>query len=196
MHPLDELLKWLPEMDFAVLENHFAIHGRDYVMVIEDCLSSNRGQHEIIFTHYVRADYETRVRDEVWPKSWSDEFTDYERWTTAKEPDGYVWGTNWSLADPGISAVRDSVQAAEWSRRLGKQMFETTLGTNRFLLRLIFHSIRSRKINDRTKRLLKSLIPSDGKSESDALPNIKNCGDLHSSLLFCAQMNYRAVFRV
>jgi hypothetical protein len=159
VHPLDELLKWLPEVDFAVIEHRFASHGRDYVMIIEDCLSSNRGQHEIIFTHCVRADYDTRVRDDVWPKSWSDEFTDYERWTAAKEPDGYVWGTKWSLAYPGIRAVRDSAQAAEWCKRLGTQMFEATLETDRFFLRMIFHSVRSRKINDRTETITQVIHP-------------------------------------
>lgn len=146
-------------MDFAVLEHRFASHGRDYIVLIEDCLSANHGQHEIAFTHCVRVDYVTRVRDEVWPKSWSDEFTDYERWTSAKEPDGYVWGTNWSLAYPGIRANRDSAQAAEWSNRLGKQMFETTLGTDRFFLRLIFHSIRSRKISDKSETISRAVIP-------------------------------------
>jgi hypothetical protein len=150
MHPLDELLKWLPEMDFAVLTHHFAIHGRDYVVLIEDCLSSNPGQHEIVFTHCVRVDYETRVGDDVWPRSWTDEFIDYRLWTGAKEPAGYVWGTNWSNAYPGFRAVTDSVDAAAWSRRLGKPMFETTLETDRFLLRLVFHSLHSRKLNDRT----------------------------------------------
>jgi hypothetical protein len=61
-----------------------------------------------------------------------------------REPESYVWGTNWSLADPGFQAVPDSARAAGWSRRLGKQTFETTLGTDRFLLRLVYHSIRSR----------------------------------------------------
>lgn len=150
MNPLDDLFKWLPEMDFAVLGHRFARHGRDYLVVVEDCLGSNPGQHEIVFTHCVRADCETRVRDEVWPRSWSDDFTDYERWTSAKEPDGYVWGTNWADAYPGLRAVPDSVQAAEWSERLGKHMFEATLETDRFFLRLIFHSLRSRKISERT----------------------------------------------
>ena len=162
MHPLDELLKWLPEVDFAVLEHRFASHSRDYIVLIEDCLSSNQGQHEIAFTHCVRADCETRVMDQVWPKSWSDEFTDYEKWTGAKEPDGYVWGTNWSLAYPGIRAIRDSAQAAEWSARLGKQMFETTLETDRFPLRLIFHSIRSRKVSEKSEtisRVITTLKP-------------------------------------
>jgi hypothetical protein len=156
VHPLDELLKWLPEVDFAILEHRFAIHGRDYVVFIEDF---NQGRHEIEFSHCVRADCETRVRDDVWPKSWSDEFTDYERWTSAKEPEGYVWGTNWSLAYPGIRAVRDSATAAEWSRRLGKEMFEATLETDRFFLRLIFHSIRSRKISDKSGTISQVIHP-------------------------------------
>lgn len=149
MNPLDELFKWLPEVDFAVLEHRFAKHGRDYIVVVEDCLGANPGQHEIVFTHCVEADCQTRVGDDVWAKSWTDEFTDYKRWTSAKEPDGYVWGTNWSLAYPGFQAVSGSTQAAEWTRRLGKQMYEITLGTDRFFLRLVFHSICSRKASER-----------------------------------------------
>ena len=52
MHPLDDLLKWLPDVDFAVLEHRFASHGRDYVLFIE---ALNQGQHEIAFSHCVRA---------------------------------------------------------------------------------------------------------------------------------------------
>jgi hypothetical protein len=152
-NPIDELLTWLPAVDFAVLEHRFANHGRDYILLVEDCLGSNPGQHEIVFTHCVKAEYETRVRDEVWQKSWSEEFTVYGRWTGAGEPDGYVWGTNWSLAYPGLLAVPDSAEAANWSKRLGKQMFETTLATDRFFLRLIFHSVRSRKTSDEYKTI-------------------------------------------
>jgi hypothetical protein len=150
VHPVDQLLEWFPEMDFAVLQHHFARHGRDYVVLIEDCLSSNPGQHELVFTHCVHADCETRVRDDVWPKSWSDEFLDYQRWVDAKEPAGYLWGTNWSDGYPGIRAVHESDQAAAWTKRLCKEMFETTLETDRFLLRLIFHSLHTRKISDKT----------------------------------------------
>ena len=35
VHPLDELLKWLPEVDFAVLEHRFAVHGRDYIVLVK-----------------------------------------------------------------------------------------------------------------------------------------------------------------
>jgi hypothetical protein len=159
MNPLDELFKWLPAVDFAVLEHRFAMHGRDYIVFIEDCLGSDKGQHEIAFTHCVEAIYETLVGDGVWTKSWSDEFIDYEQWITAKQPDGYVWGTNWSLAYPGLRAVPDSAQAANWSRRLGKEMFEATLATDRFSLRLIFHSLRWRKISDKSETVSKVVIP-------------------------------------
>ena len=159
MHPLDELLQWLPDVDFAVLDHRFAEHGRDYVLLIEDCIGSNKGQHKVVFTHCVRADCETRVADNVWPESWNDEFTDYKKWVSAGEPEGYVWGTNWSNAYPGIRAIRDSAIAAEWSMRLARPMFETTLETDRFFLRLVFHSIRSRKINDRIDTISKVNIP-------------------------------------
>jgi len=42
----------------------------------------------------VRADLQTRMPDEIWGKSWTDEFIDFEQWTEVNEPDGYVWGTN------------------------------------------------------------------------------------------------------
>jgi hypothetical protein len=159
MHPLDELLQWLPESDFGVLGHRFANHGRDYMLFIEDCLTPNKGRHEIVFTHCVSADYETRVADKVWPNSWDDVFTDYGKWSDAKEPEGYVWGTNWSLAYPGTQPILDSTQAAEWTRRLGKPMFEATLETDQFFLRLIFHSIRSRKIDDRFDLVSQVVIP-------------------------------------
>jgi hypothetical protein len=133
----------LPKEDFAVLRHGFISHGRDYVILIEDCLGSDPGQHEIVFTHCVEADCENCVSAEAWVQSWSDEFTDYKRWTTEGERDGYVWGTNWSLAYPGLPATPDSALADEWSRRLSREMFEITLTTDRFFLQIIHHSIRS-----------------------------------------------------
>ena len=62
MHPLDELLKWLPAIDFAVFQHGFASHGRDYMIFIGDCLGADKGEHEITFTHCVRADYEIVAR--------------------------------------------------------------------------------------------------------------------------------------
>ena len=158
MHPFDEILKWLPQLDFAVLAHGWAKHGRDYLIVIEDCLGGNPGQHELTLTHCVRLDYETRVCDEVFQISWGDELTDYKKWQGAGEPDGYVWGTDWSDAYPGLEVVRDSRIAQEWTGRLKREMHEVTLETNQFFMRIIFHSVRSRKLNDSTATISKVII--------------------------------------
>jgi len=67
--------------------------------------------------------------------------------------------SNWSFAYPGIRAIRDSSQAFEWTGRLGKQMFEATLEADRFFLRLVFHSIRSRKISDKSGTISQAIHP-------------------------------------
>ena len=159
MHPLDGLFEWLPELDFAVLYHGWAQHGRDYLLVIQDVIGADPGTHEIRFTHVVRCDYETRVADDVWIRSWTDEFTDYQQWLAAGEPDGYVWGTNWSNAYPGLTGYGRSRVAAKWSKSLGKQMFEASLETDRFHLTLIFHSLRWRKLSDDTATISQVHIP-------------------------------------
>jgi hypothetical protein len=76
--PAKENFEWLPELDFAVLAHGFTPHGRDYIFIIEEGLGINPGQHELIFTHCVCLNYETRVRDDVWPTSWQDDFLEYK----------------------------------------------------------------------------------------------------------------------
>lgn len=159
MHPVDELLQWLSDLDFAVLVHGLAEHGRDYVFVVQDMLGGDPGTHELTFTHCVKADYETRVLDHVWPESWAEEFTDYATWKAAGEPDGYVWGTNWSNAYPGLAAVPESADAALWNARLGRPMHEMTLETDRFFLRLVFHSIRTRRLSDDIETISQVHIP-------------------------------------
>lgn len=161
LHPLRSLWTWLSEMDFAVLGHGFTPDGRDYYLHVQDCLGSDPGEHLLQFTHVVRADLETRVCDDVWKRSWDDVFLSYEGWLSAGEPDGYVWGTNWSNAYPGISAVEDSDLAKEWSARLNKPFFEAILETDGFWLRLIFHSISSRKTSDDTKVISSVTMPVD-----------------------------------
>ena len=68
-------------------------------------------------------------------------------------------GTNWSLAYPGIRATPDSVPAAEWSTRLDMQMFEISLETDRFFLRLVFHSMRSRKVAEKSETIRSVITP-------------------------------------
>jgi hypothetical protein len=159
MHPADRLLEWLPECDFGVLHHAFADHGRDYLMVVQIGGVRAPGTYEVRFTHCVALTGETRVRDEVWPASWSEEFTDYHCWEAAGEPNAYVWGTKWSLAYPGLTVVRDSATATSWSRRLGQDMHEITVETDRFWISLVFHDIAWRKLDDRTDPVSRVVIP-------------------------------------
>ena len=159
MHPLKQLFEWFPDRDFAVLDHGFLPHGRDYSIVVESALGKDPGHHRFQFTHVVVAIYTTRVEDDLLRKSWEDTFVDYEEWERAGTPAGYVWGTNWSLADPGMRAVEPSQLATDWSERLQKPMYELKLETDRFSLFLVFHSLRTAKIDDRTDTVAQVIVP-------------------------------------
>lgn len=119
----------------------FAAHGRDYFFRLENSFGPAPGTYQLTFSHVVESSYVSAVSDEVWQKSWSDDFTDYARWESAGEPDGYVFGTNWSLAYPGFEAIDADPSAAAWSERLQQPMFAATVETDRFNISLVFHSI-------------------------------------------------------
>lgn len=148
IHPVSALTTdWLPECDFAVLNHGFATHGRDYQIIIQDSIGSRPGTHRLTFTRVVRADCQTALSAEGWSRSWDDVFLDYE---LSKDMVGYIWGTNWSLAYPGITALIGDDEAEEWTRRVGRPMYATTLETDRFTLRLIFHSVKAEMVTDDT----------------------------------------------
>lgn len=150
----------IPELDFGVLAHGFTPYMRDYRVVIQFGASGEEaGTHECTFTHCVFTSTETRVRDDVWPLSWEDDFINYEAWLAAGEPSGYVWGANWTLAYPGLTYVENSALAAEWTARLGKSMHELTVETDAYFLRLVFHDVRFRQLNRETSPLDKVLIP-------------------------------------
>jgi hypothetical protein len=158
-HPVARLLDWFPDCDFAILEHGFAAHGRDYHLVVEHSGFNEPGRHRLIFTHVVDLGLTTEIRDEVWPRSWSDEFIDYAAWEKAGHPDGYVWGSNWSLAYPGLEAVVPSDVAANWSARVQHPMHEAVVTSERFRLRLVFHDLITEKIDDRTDLVSQVVIP-------------------------------------
>lgn len=146
--PIDRLLEWLPQCDFAVLAHGFAPHGRDYFMQIQDCLGPDPGEHLVEFTHVVFQELTTRVPPSGWLEAWDDVFCDYQRWLDAGQPGGYVWGTNWSNAYPGLNVVTPSPIAEDWGVKLGQSMHEVAVETDRFRLRLVFHDIRHRKLSN------------------------------------------------
>ena len=159
-NPLSELLKGaLSEYDFAILEHGFAPHGRDYRFLIQDSLCNVPGTYELTFTHVVSLKYETRVGENVWSISWADEFTDYAKWKALGESEGYVFGTNWSLAYPGISILPDSPEAQDWSKRLHRPMYSVSVETDRFCISLVFSEARHRELSGETGVVRKVLIP-------------------------------------
>jgi hypothetical protein len=156
-NPLKATMReWLPELDFGVMSHGFARHGRDYVFVLE---VGRAGTYELTLTHVVELNYETRVRDDVWPKSWSDVFTSHAAWAKENEPDGYVWGTNWSLAYPGLYVADEDASAARWAERLGQPMHAMAIETDRFKISLIFHQVRQRKLSDEAPVVGQALVP-------------------------------------
>jgi len=158
-NPLGGLLDGtLSACDFGVMEHGFAPHGRDYRFVIQDSMCGDPGTYELVFRHVVDLKYMTRVGDAAWQTSWSDEFTDYSKWQAAGEPEGYVFGTEWSLAYPGIEIPTSSPEAQSWSERLQRQMYSATIETDRFTISLIFSDVRHRKLSGETGTVRQSVI--------------------------------------
>jgi len=158
-NPLGKLLNGtLSEYDFGVLEHGFFSHGRDYRFVVQDSLCSDPGTYELTFTHVVDLKYETRVSEKSWKISWADEFTDYAKWKASGEPEGYIFGTDWSLAYPGISVSFPSPEAQDWSKRLERPMFSASIETDRFYIPLVFSEVRLRKCSDETDVVRKVII--------------------------------------
>ncbi|HEY1750464.1 MAG TPA: hypothetical protein VGG29_04340 [Caulobacteraceae bacterium] len=154
-NPLKTLLgDWLPEIDFGVMAHGFAPHGRDYVLILQAGAT-----YEVTLTHVVEAHYETRVGDDVWPRSWDDVLTDYAAWEAAGAPDGYVWGSNWSLAYPGVDAPDEDPVAENWATRIGKPMYAASIETDRFKLSVVFHAVRAERLSDDSSVVRRVLNP-------------------------------------
>ena len=122
-------------------------------------MGKDPGRHQVQFTHVAELCYATAVADAVWAKSWGEAFVDYQSWLDAGGPDGYVWGTCWSLAWPGSRVIEPSAKAAAWTARLGHPMYEAEVETDRFRINLVFHSLRSAKVSDETSTVSSVVIP-------------------------------------
>ena len=159
MHPLISLFEWFPDCDFGVMDHGYVDHGRDYSFLVETSMGGDLGRHQLQFTHVTELNYTTAVADDVWTSSWGEEFVDYQAWLQAGEPEGYVWGTCWSMAWPGMSAIEPSERAEAWSNRLGKPMYEAVIYTDRFRISFVFHSLRTRKVSDETSTVSSVIMP-------------------------------------
>jgi hypothetical protein len=125
---------------------------RDYDLAIDVPAAVSGGRSPYIegcyryrFTHCVVANVTTMVSDSIWKRSWDERFIDYSVWQAAGSPDGYVWGVCWAVAYPGLRYVETSLDAQEWTERLGRLMHEVVIETNTYELRLIFHDVDIQK---------------------------------------------------
>lgn len=161
-NPLQALLNdRLPEVDVGVMSHGFAKHGRDYVFILEDCISGNPGTYKLTFTHVVDLRCTTAVRPEIWQRSWADEFIDYARWEAAGEPNGYIFGTDWSLAYPGFAALENDAGAVSWSQKLGRPMYAATIETDRFKMALVFHDAHLEQMSEEAPTVRQVISPLD-----------------------------------
>ena len=152
-------------VDVGVFLHGFTQYMRDYFFAYEvGGATSHAGRYYCFFTHCVLARVETRVNHDTWRESWGDEFTDHQTWQEAGEPHGFVWGTNWSLAYPGLEYIRNSKLARDWSTKLQKEMHEVTVDTEAFSIQLIFHDIRIQKVTADVNVINKIIFPMKGKS--------------------------------
>ena len=152
-----------PMFDSAITAHGFTPYLRDYDILVDVPAIAPGGKTSYLagrwryrFTHCVLVEVTTNVADDIWRVSWTDEFTDFETWKQAGEPEGFVWGVCWSEAYPGLSYIEKSESAKEWSERLGQPMHEVVVETNSQTLRLIFHDVDIREIargNPKTNEL-------------------------------------------
>ena len=164
------LLEQWPLFDNSIVRHGFTPYLRDYELEVvavaatpDGSRSYPEGRYRYLFTHCVVEEVVTTVRDDVWPRSWADVFTDYEAWEAAGCPAGYVWGVNEMDAYPGARYLPESRRAAEWSQRLGRLMHEVQIETNAHHLALVFHELRVERTaqGDHRTGELASIAPID-----------------------------------
>jgi hypothetical protein len=151
-------------VDVGILQHGFAPHMRDYDVHFEALWGKvkwgdQKGTYLLRFSHCPEATTTTRVSDESWKHSWADLFIDSAKWEAAGEPEGFLWGTCWSLAYPGLSYVEVSERAKHWSERLGKLMHEVAIETEAFRVHIIFHDFSVTKLSDEVQVVDKVISP-------------------------------------
>jgi hypothetical protein len=143
---VQEKLDQYPIFDDALVQHGFTSYMRDYDVITEfgasyGGISYMAGSYRYRFTHCVVAEVTTTVSVEVWRASWTDEYTNSQRWEAAGAPEGYLWCVEYALAYPGLIYEADAPRAKNWAQRLGKSMHEIVIRTNAYNIRLIFHDV-------------------------------------------------------
>jgi len=135
--------------DSAIVHHGFSSYLRDYDFIVEvpalrpdGAGSWIEGRYRYRFTHCVEASSHTALSAETWKASWTDEFTDYNEWERVGNPEGFVWGTEWANAYPGVKRIQPSEVSETWAQQLGQPMHEILIETNAYAVRLVCHAVR------------------------------------------------------
>ncbi len=158
-------------VDVGILHHGFAAHMRDYEVLFEALWGHKdgadaKGTYILRFTHCPEATAITAVSDAGWKEAWSEVFIDHAQWVAAGEPPGFVWGTCWSTAYPGLTCIDGSVRAKRWSERLAEPMHEVCIATEAFELRIVFHDFTVTMIRDEVTVLDKVMFPLKPRDEA------------------------------
>jgi hypothetical protein len=147
-------------IDTAILRHAYAANKRDYCFHIEALWKENyAGQYLVSFHHCYEMIFNVITGKETILQSWDDCFVDYEKWEKAGNPEGYVWGSNFMLAYPGFSLVKDSEMAKKWTGLLGKEMKELKVEAEIFEIRLVFYNWEISKLNNEVGLISKLIHP-------------------------------------
>lgn len=147
-------------IDSAILSHGFMPYNRDYYFHLETLWREPlAGQYLLVFKHCYEMNYEIITGSETILGSWDDCFIDINEYNKAGEPEGYVWGANWTSAYPGFSNVENSPKANVWTQKLKKTMSEVQVEADVMKMNLIYHEWTLKKLNNETGLISKVLFP-------------------------------------
>ncbi|MGO4856908.1 YxiG-like protein [Arthrobacter sp. 2MCAF14] len=131
--------------DDEIAFHGFAEHMRDYDVFVSVTADPSIGigtdYLRYRFTHCVRATVTSAVAPSVWKRSLDERLTDYEAFTAAGDLNGYVWGVNYQVLDPGMTLLGQSSEASGWTEQLGIPFHEARIQTNGHNLELVFSDL-------------------------------------------------------
>jgi hypothetical protein len=147
-------------IDSAILSHGFMAYKRDYYFHVETIWREPlAGQYILTFRHCYEMWYKPITGAETLLQSWDDHFIDMDTYEKAGAPEGYVWGTNMMGAYPGFTEVKDSIKAAEWTKRLHRPMMEVELEAEIFQFNFVFYDWTLKKLNDQTDTVSQFTFP-------------------------------------
>jgi hypothetical protein len=131
--------------DNAIVFHGFAQHLRDYDVFVEVTSDPSTGiDAEYLryrFTNCVRATVTSALEPHIWKRSLDERLTDYQAYIAADDLDGYVWGVDFQVLDPGMTLVEHSDEASGWAYQLGIPFHHARIETNGHNFDLVFSDL-------------------------------------------------------